>query len=49
MGEAVNIPEDKNNHILDEIRYFFMMYQGSQAEEDINYLRKGTVDSIVGY
>lgn len=49
MGDAVNIPEDKNNHILDEIRYFFMMYQGGEAVEDINYLRRGAVDSVVGY
>lgn len=50
LGEAVNIPEDRNNHILDEIRYFFGMYQsGSEAEQDLNYLRKGVVDPIVGY
>lgn len=50
MGDAVNIPEDKNNHILDEIRYFFAMYKGGEAEEDtINYLGKGASDSITGY
>ena len=49
MGDAVNIPEDKNNHILDEFRYFVMMYQGgSQEEETMNYLSR-PVDSIVGY
>lgn len=49
MGDAVNIPEDKNNHILDEIRYFFAMYKGGEHEEDtINYLQR-PVDSIVGY
>ena len=50
MGDAVNIPEDKNNHILDEIRYFFAMYQGGTVEESsFNYLNKGLVDSVVGY
>lgn len=50
MGDAVNIPEDRNNHILDELRYFFFMYRGvSEVEEDFNYLRKGAVDPVVGY
>lgn len=50
LGDAVNIPEDKNNHILDEIRYFFGMYKGSvDEEEDFNYLNRGAVDSITGY
>lgn len=50
MGDAVNIPEDKNNHILDEIRYFFAMYKGgSQEMESFNYLNKGYVDPVVGY
>lgn len=49
MGDAVNIPEDKNNHILDEFRYFVMMYQGGSQEETINYLGKGVVDSTTGY
>lgn len=49
LGDAVNIPEDKNNHILDELRYFFAMYKGnSEAEEDFNYLRQ-PVDSMTGY
>jgi len=51
MGEAVNLPEDKNNHIMDEVRYFVMMYQAGQyaEEEQFNYLGKGIVDPIVGY
>lgn len=50
LGEAVNIPEDKNNHILDEIRYFFHMYKdGSEIEEEFNYLGSGVVDSVTGY
>lgn len=50
-GEAVNLPEDRNNHILDEIRYYFMMYQSGQGleDEEFNYLGKRYVDSVVGY
>jgi hypothetical protein len=50
MGDAVNLPEDKNNHILDELRYYFMMYNGSQyVDETLNYLHRGTADPITGY
>lgn len=50
MGEAVNLPEDKNNHILDELRYYFMMSQMGQNEETFsNYLGKKVVDPVVGY
>lgn len=50
LGDSVNIPEDKNNHILDEIRYFFAMYKGGEElDEDFNYLQKGPSDSITGY
>jgi len=50
LGEAVNLPEDKNNHIIDENRYFFAMYKGgSSATESFNYLTRGTVDTITGY
>lgn len=50
LGDAVNIPEDKNNHIMDEIRYFITMYKGgSQEMETFNYLNKGYVDPVVGY
>ena len=50
MGDAVNIPEDRNNHILDELRYFFMMYQGgTEQEESLNYLNRGVVDDTTGY
>lgn len=48
LGDAVNIPEDKNNHIIDENRYFFAMYRGRVEEIDLNYLR-GTVDNVIGY
>ena len=48
LGEAVNIPEDKNNHILDEVRYFFMMVGNQEIVEDLNYLKQ-PVDSITGY
>lgn len=50
LGEAVNLPEDKNNHLMDAIRYFVMMYQlGMEQEEDINYLRLGVADPVTGY
>lgn len=50
MGDAVNIPEDKNNHILDELRYFLSMYKAStQEEETFNYLQQRRVDPITGY
>lgn len=50
MGEAVNLPEDKNNHIIDENRYFFGMYKGGSLEEEsLNYLNKGVADPYVGY
>lgn len=50
MGEAVNLPEDKNNHIIDENRYFFAMYKGGIVKDQtFSYLNKGIVDSITGY
>lgn len=50
LGDAVNIPEDKNNHILDEIRYFYGMYKGQVEDEmEFNYLGRGVVDSTTGY
>lgn len=50
LGEAVNLPEDKNNHLMDEIRYFIMMFQaGEQHQETFNYLGKGVADPITGY
>jgi phage terminase large subunit len=51
MGEAVNLPEDKNNHIMDEVRYFVMMYQAGvyTEEESYNYLSRGTADPVTGY
>lgn len=50
LGEAVNLPEDRNNHILDEFRYYVMMYQGAETpEESMNYLNRGVADPIVGY
>lgn len=44
-GEAVNLPEDKNNHILDEFRYFVMMQQMGNEKLDndaFNYLQEGS-------
>lgn len=49
LGEAVNIPEDKNNHLMDEIRYFFMMYQGGQEEDAPKSYLQRPVDSVTGY
>lgn len=50
MGEAVNLPEDKNNHLMDSIRYYIMMSQmGGVKDEKFNYLGKGVVDPVVGY
>lgn len=48
LGEAVNIPEDKNNHALDSFRYFFMMYNGPTEEQFTTYMDK-RVDPVVGY
>lgn len=48
MGDAVNIPEDKNNHILDELRYFVISYQASGEEEITSYL-PDVADSMTGY
>lgn len=48
MGEAVNIPEDKNNHLLDALRYFVVSYKGPVEETSLNYLQR-PVDPITGY
>lgn len=48
MGEAVNLPEDKNNHIMDELRYFVISYKGNAEPSFKNYLHE-TADSLVGY
>jgi phage terminase large subunit len=48
MGDAVNIPEDKNNHILDELRYFVISYQASGEDEITSYL-PDVADSMTGY
>lgn len=48
MGDAVNLPEDKNNHLMDAVRYFVISYQGETQEEFKTYLRK-PVDSVTGY
>lgn len=50
LGEAVNIPEDKNNHILDEIRYYVMMSEYNQtAQEEFKSYLKNPSDPITGY
>ena len=48
MGEAVNIPEDKNNHILDAIRYFVTSVKGTEEETFQSYLDQ-PVDTYTGY
>ena len=49
MGGAVNIPEDKNNHLMDALRYFVTSYKGGQEPEPINYLGNKPVDPYTGY
>lgn len=48
LGAAVNLPEDKNNHLIDALRYFVISYQHSQEDEVTSYMQK-PVDSVVGY
>ena len=48
LGESLNLPEDKNNHLLDEIRYFVISFQGPVEDETLNYLGK-IADPVVGY
>lgn len=49
MGDAVNIPEDKNNHLMDAIRYFVTSYKGGSVEEEFTSYLKQPVDSATGY
>ncbi len=49
MGEAINLPEDRNNHLIDAFRYFVTTYKGPLKEEAMNYLQKGQVDPVTGY
>lgn len=49
MGEATNLPEDKNNHLLDEIRYYVLSYKGPIEDDSFNYLKNKLVDPVVGY
>jgi phage terminase large subunit len=49
MGSAVNIPEDKNNHILDALRYFVVSYKGGSLDEEFTSYLKQPVDSATGY
>lgn len=50
LGDPVNLPEDKNNHMIDNIRYFYAMYQsGSQELEKFNYLGGNMADPTTGY
>lgn len=48
MGDAVNIPEDKNNHLMDAIRYFVVSYKGNDEVEFKSYLNQ-PVDNYTGY
>lgn len=48
LGDALNIPEDKNNHLLDALRYFVVSYQGNEDQGFTNYLKQ-PVDSATGY
>jgi phage terminase large subunit len=49
LGEAVNIPQDTNNHILDAFRYFIVSYKGNGEVEFKNYLRRPAADPLTGY
>lgn len=49
MGDAVNLPEDKNNHIIDNNRYFVVSYQAGSEEDYIKNYLPGTVDPVTGY
>lgn len=48
LGGALNIPEDKNNHLLDALRYFVVSYQYNDEEDFKSYLKK-PVDPTTGY
>lgn len=48
LGEAVNVPEDDNNHLLDALRYFVVSYKGQDEEKITSYLPR-IVDPTVGY
>ena len=48
LGDAVNIPEDKNNHLMDAIRYFVVSYKGTDEVEFKSYLNQ-PVDNFTGY
>lgn len=53
LGEAVNLPEDKNNHLMDALRYFVCMYQAGSEEDFSNYMSKTSTylpaDPVTGY
>lgn len=48
MGEAVNLPEDQNNHLMDAIRYFVVSYKGETEEKFSSYLPR-VADPLTGY
>lgn len=50
LGDPVNMPQDKNNHIIDEIRYYYSMSESNNfiAEQEFNYLER-VEDSVTGY
>lgn len=48
LGEAVNLPEDDNNHLMDALRYFVVSYKAETEEKFTNYLSR-VVDPVTGY
>lgn len=48
LGEAVNLPEDTNNHLMDALRYFVISYHGETEERFTSYLPR-VVDPVTGY
>jgi phage terminase large subunit len=49
LGDPVNLPEDKNNHLMDALRYFVISYKQEIEDEELTYLHNGAVDSSTGY
>lgn len=49
VGQATNLPEDKNNHIIDENRYFVVSYQAGDEEDYIKNYLPGRADPVTGY
>lgn len=49
LGDAVNIPDKKNDDLCDALRYKIMMTTQNFDDVNINYLSKGVSDPVTGY